>query len=51
MKMMFASRALAGILSSATLPTAMAYISDSTSQEERGAAWVSLVRRWALAWC
>jgi DHA1 family multidrug resistance protein-like MFS transporter len=34
--MLFASRALAGILSSATLPTAMAYIGDSTSQEDRG---------------
>jgi len=34
--MLFAARALAGILSSATLPTAMAYISDSTSREERG---------------
>lgn len=34
--MMFVSRILAGILSSATLPTAMAYISDSTTHEERG---------------
>ncbi|MBC8507057.1 MAG: MFS transporter [Anaerolineales bacterium] len=34
--MLFASRALSGILSSATLPTAMAYISDSTSDENRG---------------
>jgi DHA1 family multidrug resistance protein-like MFS transporter len=33
---MFASRAVEGLLSSATLPTAMAYISDSTSEEERG---------------
>ena len=33
---MFASRALAGILSSATLPTAMAFISDSTSERDRG---------------
>jgi DHA1 family multidrug resistance protein-like MFS transporter len=33
--MLFAARALSGILSSATLPTAMAYISDSTSEEER----------------
>ena len=30
------SRALEGLLSSATLPTAMAYISDSTSEEDRG---------------
>ena len=35
--MLFASRALAGILSSATIPTAMAYIGDSTSDEDRGA--------------
>lgn len=34
--MLFASRALAGILSSATMPTAMAYISDSTTERERG---------------
>jgi MFS transporter, DHA1 family, multidrug resistance protein len=34
--MLFASRALAGILSSATYPTAMAYIGDSTSEEDRG---------------
>jgi DHA1 family multidrug resistance protein-like MFS transporter len=34
--MLFASRALGGILSAATLPTAMAYIGDSTSDEERG---------------
>ena len=33
--MLFVARALAGILSSATLPTAMAYIGDSTSDEER----------------
>lgn len=34
--MLFASRALAGILSSATLPTAMAFVGDSTSDEDRG---------------
>jgi MFS transporter, DHA1 family, multidrug resistance protein len=34
--MLFAARGLAGILSSATLPTAMAYISDSTTEEKRG---------------
>jgi DHA1 family multidrug resistance protein-like MFS transporter len=34
--MLFLARTLAGVLSSATLPTAMAYISDSTSAEERG---------------
>jgi DHA1 family multidrug resistance protein-like MFS transporter len=34
--MLFSSRALAGLLSSATLPTAMAYISDSTDENQRG---------------
>jgi len=34
--MLFASRALAGILSSATMPTAMAYISDSSDEKNRG---------------
>jgi len=34
--MLFASRGLSGILSSATLATAMAYIGDSTSEEDRG---------------
>lgn len=34
--MLFAARALAGLLSSATLPTAMAYIGDSTSEKDRG---------------
>lgn len=33
--MLFASRLLAGLLSSATFPTAMAFISDSTPSEER----------------
>ena len=33
--MLFTARILAGILSSATMPTAMAYITDSTSNEER----------------
>jgi MFS transporter, DHA1 family, multidrug resistance protein len=33
--MLFLSRALAGVLSSATLPTTMAYISDSTSERDR----------------
>lgn len=36
--MLFAARILAGMLSSATLPTAMAYIGDSTSERERGGA-------------
>ena len=34
--MLFASRALSGLLSSATLATALAYIGDSTSEEDRG---------------
>jgi multidrug resistance protein len=34
--MLFAARILGGILTSATLPTAMAYIGDSTSERERG---------------
>jgi DHA1 family multidrug resistance protein-like MFS transporter len=34
--MLFAARALAGMLSSATLPTAMAIIGDSTTDEDRG---------------
>jgi DHA1 family multidrug resistance protein-like MFS transporter len=34
--MMFVARILSGVLSSATSPTTMAYISDSTSEEERG---------------
>ena len=34
--MLFAARTMAGMLSSATLPTAMAYIGDSTSEDERG---------------
>lgn len=34
--LLFVARALGGILSSATLPTAMAYVADSTSNEQRG---------------
>jgi len=34
--MLFAARILAGILSSATLPTTLAYIGDVTSEDERG---------------
>ncbi len=34
--MLFAARALSGVLSSATLSTSMAYIGDSTTKEERG---------------
>jgi MFS transporter, DHA1 family, multidrug resistance protein len=33
--MLYAMRAMAGVLSSATLPTAMAYISDTTTKENR----------------
>ena len=33
--MLFLARAMAGILSSATMPAAMAYVADSTSEEER----------------
>jgi len=36
--MLFAARALSGILSSATMPTAMAYASDSTVAKDRPAA-------------
>jgi len=35
-EMILAARALAGILSSATMPVAMAYISDSTDESNRG---------------
>lgn len=35
LEMLFAARILAGILSSATLPTAQAYIADTTSPEDR----------------
>ena len=34
--MLFASRALSGLLSSATMATALAYISDSTTEADRG---------------
>jgi DHA1 family multidrug resistance protein-like MFS transporter len=34
--LLFTSRALAGILSSATMPTAMAFIGDSTDEKDRG---------------
>ncbi|MGC9347342.1 MAG: MFS transporter [Anaerolineae bacterium] len=36
MWMLVAGRALSGVLSSATMPTAMAYVGESTSEEERG---------------
>jgi DHA1 family multidrug resistance protein-like MFS transporter len=34
---LFVSRALSGLLSAATYPTALAYIGDTTSEEDRGA--------------
>ena len=34
--MLFLARGLAGVLSSATMPTAMAYVADSSSEKERG---------------
>lgn len=46
-----AAGALAGILSSATLPTAMAYISDGTGTINAAAAWASSAPRKASGWC
>jgi DHA1 family multidrug resistance protein-like MFS transporter len=46
--MLFASRALSGILSSATLTTALAYVGDSTSEEERGGGMGTLGAAMAL---
>jgi DHA1 family multidrug resistance protein-like MFS transporter len=37
MWMLVAARALSGVLSAATMPTAMAYVGESTSEEDRGA--------------
>jgi DHA1 family multidrug resistance protein-like MFS transporter len=34
--MLFAARALSGLLTAATMPSAMAYIGDATAEEERG---------------
>lgn len=48
--MLFAARIMAGVLSSATLPTAMAYIGDSTTERDRGEAWASSGQQWGLAW-
>ncbi len=36
MWMLIAARALSGILTAATMPTAMAYVSDSTAEDDRG---------------
>ncbi len=46
--MLFASRAFSGILSSATLTTALAYVGDSTSEEERGGGMGTLGAMMAL---
>ncbi|MGD8968349.1 MAG: MFS transporter, partial [Anaerolineae bacterium] len=46
--MLFASRALSGLLSSATLTTALAYVGDSTSEEERGGGMGTLGAAMAL---
>jgi DHA1 family multidrug resistance protein-like MFS transporter len=34
--MLFAARALSGLLTAATMPSAMAYVGDTTAEEERG---------------
>ena len=34
--MLFAARALSGLLTAATMPSAMAYIGDTTAEEDRG---------------
>ena len=50
---LFIARSLSGILSSATLPTAMAVISDTTSRgrasQRHGAPW-SRIRAWGDLW-
>jgi len=46
--MLFASRALSGILSSATLTTALAYVGDSTPEKERGGGMGTLGAAMAL---
>jgi MFS transporter, DHA1 family, multidrug resistance protein len=46
--MLFASRALSGILSSATMATALAYVGDSTSEENRGGGMGALGAAMAL---
>lgn len=40
--MLFTARALAGLLASATLPTAYAYVGDSTAKEDRG-GWMGIL--------
>ena len=46
--MLFASRALSGLLSSATMATALAYIGDSTSEQDRGGGMGALGAAMAL---
>jgi DHA1 family multidrug resistance protein-like MFS transporter len=46
--MLFASRAISGILSSATITAAMAYVSDTTSEEDRGGGMGNLGAAMAL---
>ncbi|MDY7075979.1 MAG: MFS transporter [Chloroflexota bacterium] len=46
--MLFASRALSGVLSSATMATALAYVGDSTPEEERGGGMGALGAAMAL---
>ena len=46
--MLFASRALSGLLSSAVATTAMAYVSDTTAEDERGAGMGQLSAAMAL---
>jgi len=46
--MLFASRALSGILSSATMATALAYVGDSTSEQDRGGGMGALGAAMAL---
>lgn len=42
--MLFHVRSLSGILSSATMPTAMAYVGESTEQKEKARAWDNSAR-------
>ncbi len=46
--MLFASRALSGVLSSATVTSAMAYVSDTTTEDERGGGMGALGAAMAL---
>jgi len=44
--MLIGARVLAGVLSSATLPPAMAYIGDSTTEKDRGGGIGSSLLQW-----